>query len=183
MKRIYFLLFLGFALSGFTEAQTYLTKNGKISFFSKTSMENIEAVNNQAVSVFNSSHGDIAFSVIIKGFLFKKALMQEHFNENYMESDKYPKATFKGNIADLAKIDLAREGEYPVKISGDLTLHGVTKKANTTGKITVKSGKVSASSEFSVLLADYKISIPKVVENNISPTIKINVACNYELRK
>lgn len=161
-------------------AQNYFTKNGKISFFSKTSMENIDAVNNQVVSVVNTQTGDMAFSVLVNGFLFKKALMQEHFNENYMESTKYPKATFKGTIADIGKVGFTKDGSYPVTVSGDLTMHGVTKKVSVPGTIVSKDGKFSAAATFTVLLADYNISIPSVVQNNISKTIEIKVDCNYE---
>ena len=164
-------------------AQMYMTKNGKISFFSTTSMENIEAVNNQAVSILNSGTGEIGFSVIIKGFLFKKALMQEHFNEDNMESDKYPKAMFKGVIADIANVNFNKEGDYSVKVNGNLTMHGITQKIAVNATIKIKEGKVFASSEFNVLRADYKISVPKVTENNVSKSIRINVACNYEPRK
>ena len=162
-----------------TQAQTYLTKNGKISFFSKTSMENIEAVNNQVVSVLNTKTGVMQFSVQITGFLFKKALMQEHFNEDYLESAKFPKATFKGTITDISKVDFTKDGNYTVSVSGDLTLHGVTNKVTVPGTISITGGKVNATSTFTVLVADYKIDIPKVVQNNISKSIEIKVDCNY----
>ena len=97
-------------------AQTYIAKNGKISFFSKTSMENIDALNNQVVSVMDGKTGVMQFSVQITGFLFKKALMQEHFNENYVESDKFPKSTFKGNVINIKSVDLKKDGIYPVKV-------------------------------------------------------------------
>ncbi|MBK7433147.1 MAG: YceI family protein [Chitinophagaceae bacterium] len=180
MKNLILSLALLVAFTQTTQSQNFFTKNGKISFFSKTSMENIDAVNNQVVSVVNNQTGDMAFSVLINGFLFKKALMQEHFNENYMESAKFPKASFKGKIADLAKIDLAKDGNYPVSVTGDLTMHGVTKNLTVPGNIIVKSGKFSAMATFNLLLADYNISIPKVVENNIAKSIEIKVDCNYE---
>lgn len=180
MKNLFFTLATILIISLPATAQNYFTKNGKISFFSKTSMENIDAVNNQVVSVVNTQTGDMGFSVLINGFLFKKALMQEHFNENYMESTKYPKATFKGNIADLAKISFTKDGSYAVTVSGDLTLHGVTKKVSVPGSITVKGGKFSGTATFNILLADYNISIPSVVQSNISKTIEIKVDCNYE---
>lgn len=160
-------------------AQSYLTKNGKISFFSKTDIENIEAVNNQAVSVITPQTGSIAFSVLITGFLFKKALMQEHFNENYMESSKYPKAGFKGTITDLSKVNFTTDGSYNVTVSGDLNIHNVTNKVTVPAVIVVKGGKVSANATFKVKLEDYKISVPKIVEANISKTIEIKVDCNY----
>ncbi|MBC7690022.1 MAG: YceI family protein, partial [Aquabacterium sp.] len=90
MNRIIFLLGVSFAVINTSVAQNYFTKNGMLSFFSKSALENITAVNNQVVSVLNTTTGETKFSMTIKGFKFKKALMQEHFNENYMESDKYP---------------------------------------------------------------------------------------------
>jgi len=179
MKTLFLIAALSITALSTTQAQTYLTKNGKISFFSKTSMENIEAVNNQVVSVLSKT-GSLQFSVQITGFLFKKALMQEHFNEDYMESDKYPKATFKGTITDISKVDFSKDGNYTVSVSGSLTLHNVTNKVTVPGTISISGGKVNATSTFNVLVADYKIDIPKVVQNNISKTIEIKVDCNYQ---
>jgi len=161
-------------------AQKAYTKNGSISFFSKSPLENIEAKNNQVMSVLNSQTGEIQFSVIIKAFHFKKALMEEHFNENYMESTKFPKATFKGTITDMAKVNFSKDGSYPVVSSGDFTLHGVTKKITTPGVITIKKGIPSASSKFSVKLKDYGIIVPKLVKDNIAEIIDISVACTYD---
>lgn len=180
MKNLFLILALTMAIGTTANAQNFFTKNGKLSFFSKTAMENIEAANNQAVSVLNTKTGDIAFSVLINGFLFKKSLMQEHFNENYMESATYPKATFKGSVKDISKLDLTKDSNYPVSVSGDLTMHGVTNKVTVPGTIAVKGGKMNATATFIVMLADYKISIPKVVESNISKSIEIKVDCNYE---
>ena len=179
-KKTLFLVFLSLPFVTAVTAQNYYTKNGTISFFSKTTLENIDAVNNQVVSVLNIQKGDIAFSVLVKGFLFKKALMQEHFNEDYMESDKYQRATFKGVITDIGKVNITKSGAYPVKVSGDLTLHGVTRKINTEGMIQVRDLKIAATSEFNIHLADYNISIPKLVEKNISPTIRLTIDCMYE---
>ena len=180
MKTFLFIAITSLTVLNTVHAQNFITKNGKISFFSKTSMENIDAVNNQAVSVLNSKNGDLAFSVLAHGFLFKKALMQEHFNEDYMESDKYPKATFKGNIADISKVIFSKDGTYNISVSGNLTIHGVTNKITVPGTISIKAGKVSASAVFKILVADYKISIPKMVESNISKSIEVKVDCNYE---
>ena len=160
-------------------AQKFYTKNGSVSFFSSTKLEDIKADNNQVVSVLNAQTGELQFSALIKSFHFKKALMEEHFNENYLESDKYPKSTFKGTIADISKVTFSKDGSYPVNVSGDLTIHGVTQKINTTGTITVKAGVPSASSKFKIKLADYKVSTPNVVSNNISETIEITVSCEY----
>lgn len=179
MKSLLILITAFFSFAHLSNAQSYITKNGKISFFSKTSMENIDAVNNQAVSILNSTSGELAFSVLINGFLFKKALMQEHFNENYMESTKYPKATFSGKIDDLTKIDFGKDGAYNVSVTGNLMMHNVTNKITAPAVITVKGKKITANSTFKVALADYKISIPKLVEDNISKTIEIKIDCKY----
>ena len=182
MKNL-FLIFAALLIINCTaSAQSYMTKNGKISFFSKTDIENIDAVNNQAVSVLNTQNGEIAFSVLVNGFLFKKALMQEHFNENYMESAKYPKAGFKGTINDLTKIDFKKDGAYNVSVTGDLTMHNITNKVTVPAVIQVKAGKISANAVFNTKLDDYKIAVPKVVENNISKTIEVKIDCNYEAR-
>ena len=161
-------------------AQKIYTKNGRISFFSKTDMENIKADNNQVMSVLNIQTGDLQFSVIVKSFHFEKALMEEHFNENYLESDKYPKSTFKGIIADVSKINFTTDGTYPVTVNGDLNIHGVTNKVSTKGNIIIKGGKATGTAVFTVALADYKITVPKLVEANISKTIEITVNCLYD---
>lgn len=181
MKSRFFLVITTLLLINFsTRAQKVYTKNGSISFFSKSPLENISADNNQVMSVLNQQTGEMQFSVLIKSFHFKKALMEEHFNENYMESDKYPKATFKGNIVDLSKINMGKDGIYSVQVSGELTMHGVTNKITAPGTITIKSGIAQASGRFTAKLADYKITIPKLVKDNISETIDITVTCSYD---
>ena len=167
-------------LCGLTvNAQKYFTKNGNISFFSKTSIENIKASNNQVMSVLNAQTGDLQFSIIIKSFHFEKALMEEHFNENYLESNKFPKSTFKGTVADISKVNFAKDGTYPVITSGDLTIHGVTNKVSAKGNIVINGAKITGTAVFIVTLSDYKIAVPKLVENNISKTIEITVNCLY----
>jgi polyisoprenoid-binding protein YceI len=177
------ILFIGITLllaATVAQSQKVFTKNGSVSFFSRSPLENISADNNQVMSVVNLQTGEMQFSILVKSFHFKKALMEEHFNENYMESDKYPKATFKGLIADMSKINLAKDGNYPVKVTGDLTMHGVANKVLAMGSLTVKSGIISASGKFSCRLADYKISVPKLVRDNIAETIEITVTCSYD---
>jgi polyisoprenoid-binding protein YceI len=180
MKKSFFPIIILLLACNAIQAQKYYTKNGSISFFSSTSMENIKADNNQVVSVLNVQAGELQFSLLIKNFHFKKALMEEHFNENYMESDKYPKSNFKGSIADISKVNFTKDGSYAVTVSGDLTMHGVTQKINTTGSINIKGGKITGTTVFKVALADYKIAVPKVVEGNISKTIEITVNCLYD---
>ncbi|RYY68700.1 MAG: YceI family protein [Chitinophagaceae bacterium] len=160
-------------------AQKVFTKNGSISFFSKTALENISADNNQVTSVLNQQTGDLQFYVLIKAFHFKKALMEEHFNENYMESDKYPKAIFKGTITDVGQVNFTKDATYPVTVTGDLTIHGISKKVTVPATIQVQSGVAVASAKFNVKPADYGISIPRLVKDNIAQTIQIAVNCNY----
>lgn len=160
-------------------AQKYYTKNGLVSFYSKATVEDITADNNQVLSVLVTSTGDIQFSMLNTGFHFKKALMEEHFNEDYMESTKYPKSTFKGKITNLSAINFSKDGSYAATVSGDLMMHGVTNKVTASGTINIKGGVISASSKFTVHLADYKITIPSVVKNNIAENVEITVSCNY----
>lgn len=158
-----------------TQAQKYFTRDGQISFFSKTDVEDIEAKNYKVVAVYDIASGSIEFSALMKAFEFKKALMQEHFNENYVESDKYPKAVFKGKVENFSSAELSKFGEYPVSVIGELTMHGVTKSISAPGKITVTKSGLEAVSEFVVKLADYEIQIPKLVESNIAKSIKVDV--------
>ena len=171
------------AMSINSSAQMYLARNAKVTFFSTAPVENIEAVNNEVTSVLNTSKGEFGFVVLIKSFKFKKALMEEHFNENYMESNTYPKANFKGTITDLSKVSFDKDGSYPIKVKGDLTIHGITKNIEAPGTITISQGKISASSKFSVRVKDYNIKIPSTVVNNIAEVLDISVNSNYESYK
>jgi hypothetical protein len=164
------------------EAQKFMTKNGNIKFYSETPMETIEATNNQVNAALDSQTGDLVFKVLIKSFQFEKALMQEHFNENYMESDKIPNATFQGKVTNLSAIDFKKEGAYEATIEGDLTIHGVTKKISEKGTFTVKAGdKIHGLSKFNVKPADYSIKIPGAVVKNIAETLEVTV--DIELAK
>ena len=160
--------------------QKYFSKTGKISFYSDAPMEKIEAHNSTASTVLDISTGNVEWAVLIQGFKFEKALMQEHFNENYMESTTYPKAKFKGKIDNLSDVNFKKDGDYNVNVSGQLEMHGVTKPVNATGVISVKGGNISAKSKFSVAVADYGIEIPKVVAENIAKKVDINVQADYQ---
>src|SRR5688572_15995215 len=128
----------------------FFTKSGKISFYSKASLENIEAHNKTVACVLDTKTGNVQFAVMMKAFEFEKALMQEHFNENYVESHKFPKAEFKGQLVNYADINFSKDGKYPAKVKGKLTMHGVTRDVETTGTIVVKSGKIDADAVFTV---------------------------------
>ncbi len=160
--------------------QLYFTKNGKISFFSKATLENISADNNQVISVLNTQNGLLQFSVLNNAFHFPKAMMEQHFNSDYIESDKYPASTFKGMIANISSVDITKDGTYNVNVTGTLTIHGVSKVVETAGAIIISAGKISTTSIFKILLKDYNIQIPSIVKNNISENIEITVNCNYE---
>ncbi len=174
--RSFIICALVIVLPFFTNAQTKLfTKTGNISFFSKTNIENISARNNKVLAVWELASGKIEFSVLMKGFEFEKALMQEHFNEDYIESDKYPKAILKAVIENSSTILLTTDKTYSVKVNGTLTMHGVTKPITTTATIKVKGGIASATASLPVLLADYNIKIPAVVADNINKKIDISI--------
>jgi YceI-like domain len=178
-SRILFLL-LTLALAIPVAAQdVFMTRNGKISFFSKTPMENIDAINNEVLSVIDLKKNEIAFAVLIKGFHFERALMEEHFNENYMESTKYPKATFNGTIRPTGTLDVRKDGVYPVDVEGDLTIHGTTRKATAKGELVVNEGKMSSKSTFRLIVKDFNIEIPGVVADKIAETIDVTVECAY----
>jgi len=139
-------------------------------------MEDIKAENKKATFVLDAKSGAVELAVLLKAFEFDRALMQEHFNENYVESDKYPKSTYKGKIADFGNVDLTRDGTYPIKIAGQLTIHGETKDVPAKGTLTVSGGKVSGKASFKITLSDFDIEIPSIVKDKISKTVNINVA-------
>jgi polyisoprenoid-binding protein YceI len=180
MKRTILIALVALAATGMTQAQKYFTREGHVSFHSDASLEKIEAHNKTATSVLDAATGKMEFAVLIKAFQFEKALMQEHFNENYMESDKFPKASFKGEIANASKVNFSKDGEYPVKVKGDMTIHGVTKPVEADGFIRVKSGKISAASSFNVAVADYNIEVPSVVRDNIAKEVRVDIDVNFE---
>lgn len=165
------LLSISYHVSG----QKFATKNGHIKFYSESPLEKIEAHNRQVNAAFDQQSGFFVFKVLMKSFAFEKALMQEHFNENYVESDKFPNATFLGKVTNLAEVDFSKDGTYPVTVDGKLTLHGETKAVHEKGTFEVKQGKILGKAKFNLLLSDYKVSIPGTVANNISKTIEITV--------
>jgi hypothetical protein len=156
-------------------AQKYISRSGKVSFFSATTVENIQAINNETACVLDAKNGDLAFIVPIRSFKFEKALMEEHFNENYLESDKYPKAEFKGKIANIAAVNLGSDGTYPVQVSGKMTIHGMTRDMTIPGILVVSAGTITSDAKFSVRCSDYGVKIPSVVASQIAEEIKVTV--------
>ncbi len=178
MKRLTALIFLiSFALA--VNAQKYITKNGYIGFFSHTQMEDIKGDNNQVAGILDTSTGEMVFQILIKSFHFDRALLEEHFNENYMESDKFPKSSFKGKITNLSEVNFSKNGIYDVTVEGDLTIHDATNKISTKGKIEVVTGGINATSKFNIAPEDYKIAIPGVVEEKINKNMEVTVNMKY----
>jgi polyisoprenoid-binding protein YceI len=169
------------AINSFSQGK-YMTRTGHISFISNAPQEKIEA-NNYQVSSALTTAGDLIFQVPVKSFEFKQALMQDHFNENYLESDKYPKATFKGKILNMDKLDLKKDGKFPVDVEGDLSMHGVTKKIITKGQLEIKGNKIMATATFPIALKDYNISIPKIAKEKLAEIVDVKAELNYELTK
>jgi len=160
-----------------TYAQTYKSTESHIRFFSDAPLEDIEAVNTDGVSAFNVKTGAIAFSIPIVGFEFKKSLMQEHFNENYLESGKYPTATFKGKISGY---NLNNKQFHSAKAVGTMKIHGVEKQVEIEGEMKFVDDKLFMKSVFPVTVADYNIEIPKVVFYNIAEVVEVTINFEYE---
>jgi hypothetical protein len=178
MKHIAILIFL-LASCYAAGAQKYMTKNGFIGFYSHTPMEDIKADNNQVAGVLDTGTGEMVFQVLIKSFRFERALMEEHFNENYMESEKFPKSILKGKISNLSAVDFSKNGTYGVIVEGDLTIHNATNKVSIKGTIEVKTGGINANSKFNIVPEDYNISIPGVVREKINKSLEVTVSMNY----
>lgn len=174
MRKIILTAFLVSLVSA-VHAQKFMTRTGKVTFFSETPVENIEAFNNETAAVLDAATGEFVFQVPIKSFKFEKSLMQEHFNENYMESGKYPKADYKGMITDMNKVNLRKDGTYNVNTKGKLKIHGVTQEVSIPGTVTVEDGSLTVNTVFNVSPKDYDIKIPGVVATKIAEQIEVTV--------
>jgi hypothetical protein len=160
-----------------TVAQKYTADKAFVSFFSDAAIEDITAENSKTSTIFNSATGDIVFSVPIKDFKFAKSLMQEHFNEKYMESEKYPKATFQGK---LTGYDMKKSGVQDARAQGKLTVHGVTRDIDVPGTFEVTGKKVNMKSKFMVKVADYNITIPQLLFQNIAEQVEVTIDFTYK---
>lgn len=175
MKRIWLaLIAVVLTSASFAQTKVYQTKTGKVKFYSSTKAEDIEAVNNQTDVKF-ATNGQLLFNLLVRGFVFPNALMQEHFNENYMESTKFPKAKFMGTIDNLALINFSKNGKYAVTTSGALEIHGVKQDVKAiAGVVEVVDGKLKLSSKFKIKIKDYGIKgnyIGEKIANEIELTI------------
>lgn len=183
MKKVH--IYISILIAAFSQltlaAQgNFITRNGTIQFYSHTPIEDIKAVNNEVGSIINAETGEFVITLKMTDFNFKKKLMQQHFNENYVESHKFPKATFRGFITDNNSIDYSSPGEYDANVSGDLTIHGVTQTVETTGTILVKNNGIEARAKFELEPEDYDIKIPKIVRNKIAKIMEITVDMAFE---
>lgn len=181
MNKIFLIVaFLAFASLGKSQ-NIYKAVGGDISFFSETPMENIDAVNNDVKGLINTKTGEVAFIATNVGFHFEKPLMEEHFNENYIESDKYKASVFKGKIQE--KIDFSKNEKHSVTVVGLLNIHGVEQEREIKGEVVIEDGKIRVVSDFIVKVKDHKIKIPKLVVKNIAEEVKVTVNLNFELKK
>lgn len=179
MKNAIFVFTLLLASTFSAQAQEkYMTRDAYVRFYSSTPMEDIEGINDQASSVYVPSSGQVVFQVPIKAFSFEKALMEEHFNENYMESDKIPNATFKGSIIDL-DFQTLNETAVEVKLKGSLTIHGISQEVEEVFQMSLVKGQIRLEGTFMVAPKDYKINIPSAVANKIADSIEVTLKAAY----
>jgi polyisoprenoid-binding protein YceI len=163
----------------------YVSELTHIKFFSTTPVEDIEAHNYSAVSTIEPSSGEVVFSVPMQSFEFEKAMMQKHFNnENFLVTNEYPKAKFKGTITNLDEIDFTKKGEYKAEIQGELTIKDKTNPVKETGTITVKGKNVEVNSTFNITLADYGVAFDEgeMVAKKIGKTVEITVVGKYNIQ-
>ncbi len=168
------ILFLTVEVNG----QRFVERSGQATFFSEAPLENISATNDQVLAVTDQTTGEVAVTMLMKGFQFRKALMQEHFNESYVESDKFPKATFTGTLLDYSPEKLAKRGT--IKVSGDLTIHGITRNLETEVTIIPTNSGFRAEATFEVIVADFEIEIPDVVSENIARVVEVTINLNLQ---
>lgn len=171
-KKLISIAFL-LATSTLATAQNFGTKTAKVLIFSSTPIEDIKAVTDKGVGILIPKSKEVVFQIPIKSFAFAKGLMQEHFNENYMESDKFPYAKFKGNIQQ--EIDLSKDAVFPVTVKGILNIHGVDRPRTIAGQMEIKNGAVKIATSFDVPCADHKIKIPSLVVTKVAEVIKVSV--------
>lgn len=181
MKRIYYITAAAAAMAQLAFAAPQTTQSAHISFFSSTPAEDIASDNFSVTSMIDLEGGKLAFSVPMQSFEFKKALMQKHFNsKNFLDTKKFPKATFSGKIAEASEIDFSKPGSHKVTVSGTLDIKGVKKEIEQTGTIVVSKAGVETSSKFELTLADFGIVFKGgKPAKNIAKTIEVTVASSY----
>ncbi len=159
----------------------WFSNSGYINFISETQLLNIEGENTKAVTFLRPSTGEVAFAMRMTDFTFELPLAREHFNENYIESHKYPNASFKGKITNNETVSYSANGIYPVFVSGEITIHGVTQAINEKAILTVEGGdKISGFSTFMLKPENFKIKVPRLVRDKVAETISVTVKVDYK---
>ena len=183
MKKLVGCIVFAFGITSLFAQEKYFSKTATVMFHSDSKMEKIEGTNSKASTVIDATSGKMEFAVLVNAFQFDKSLMQEHFNENYLESTKYPKATFKGSIENNAAVKYTTNGTYKINVKGDLTVHGVTKQVNFPAELKIDDKGIHAFSKFSILCSDYNVSIPALVKDKLSNKIDITINSDYQKLK
>ena len=160
---------------------TYTCKNVKLNIYAPAPFGDVNGTSITGISSLNTSVSDLSFSVQVKTFKFEKTLMEQHFNEKYMESGKYPTARFKGKIAELP--DLKKDGIYHVTATGELEIHGTSQMRSIPGTLTIKDGNITLNAEFTVKCVDHHIEIPKLVFHKIAESVQVKLQAVYEAKK
>lgn len=181
MKKILLLAIVFLSICSYSYGQTrYFTRTGRIHFVSSTPIIDIAGTNDQVFSFLDIETGEIVVGLVMKSFKFKQALAEEHFNENYVESHKYPKARFKGKVEDFDLAKFFENKETVAYVSGDLTIHGVSKRIRTKVSITMEKEQIKAKATFVVAVKDFNIEIPGIVRDKVAKTIPVEVEFVYE---
>jgi hypothetical protein len=181
MVRALFLVFAAFVWLPSASAQNLVSSKGKISFKAETGIERIEALNSNVSSVLEPATGRLVFRARNTQFVFENSLMQEHFNENYMESARYPQSEFAGNITNNATVNYSTPGTYAVQVKGKLTMHGVSREVSSPGTLVVRAdGTVQATSRFLVKVEDFNIDPPSVLGQNLAEVMLVQVDVTYQ---
>lgn len=179
MIRIIWLV-LFFPLASANDTSIYISKTNTISFFAGTPVEDINAENTKSVSLMNIQTGEVTISIPNKEFHFKRALMEEHFNENYMESDKFPKSEFKGKIQDIDKLDLTAGTPISITVSGILTIHGVAKIRTLNVTLQKTGNQIKGETKFTIPLADHRIDRPQILWEKLAENVDVTANFIYE---
>ncbi len=174
------IVLLTFILPVKAQDTLWFSRTGHVYFISHTDIIDIDAHNYQTGSFLNISSGEIAFTLLMKSFKFTLPLAEEHFNENYVEAEKFPKATFKGKILNFDPLKLTPETEYKVIVEGDLTIHGITSRIREEGVLRKSGNEIKAVSKFIIKLDTYKIEVPNIVADRVAAEIPIDINITYE---
>jgi hypothetical protein len=176
-KKIVTLFFVLYSVCSFS--QKYISRNGSVQFNASTPLEIINPINNHVSSVFNSENGEIVFQMNMISFKFEKALMETHFNEKYVESEKYPKSIFTGKIKNWNSDFLDGKNHNVIAI-GIITIHGIEKEIEVKGSVQKNNNNIMINSDFGLIISDFEIKIPKLVQDKISKKVKVEVNINLK---